>query len=415
VTVLAFERGLDAAIVGVRAVYQPIVDLRTRRVVAHEALARGPEGTDLERPDRLFAAAEDAGRVAELDWACRAAAVGGALDAGMGADDVLFVNVEPSTLRSTRPEQHGRVFDRAAAGTRLVLEITERDLTGDPAALLSAAAFARSNGWGIALDDVGAEPASLALMPFLHPDVIKLDMRLVQHPDSDSVEVVNAVRAQAERTGATVLAEGIETEVHLRTALAMGATLGQGWLFGRPGRFVSTGSSFGFLDAPPLDQDTTPRPRRTASCPGRAAARPVERTTKRLLLPTSRFLEARASREPEPPVVLSTFQAARHFTPDTARRYARLASEASFVGAVAADLGDQPVPGVRGAALAPDDPVRGEWDVLVTTPHFAAALVARDLGDDGPDGDRRFDYVVTYDRELVLAAARSLLARIVPD
>jgi EAL domain-containing protein (putative c-di-GMP-specific phosphodiesterase class I) len=343
----------------------------------------------------------------ELDWACRAAAVGGALDAGMAADDVLFVNVEPATLRSPRPAQHRDVFDRAVGGARLVLEITERDLTADPAALLSAVAFARSNGWGIALDDVGAEPASLALMPFLHPDVIKLDMRLVQDPDADSVEVVNAVRAQAERTGATVLAEGIETEAHLHTALAMGATLGQGWLFGRPGRFVPVGGDFPFVSAPTLDTTTTPYDIV-------ASARPVARTTKALLLPTSMFLEARAQREPEPPVVLSTFQEARHFTPATARRYAAMAAQASFVGAVAAGLGEEPVAGVRGAALAADDPVRGEWDVLVTTPHFAAGLVARDLGDTGPDPERRFDYVVTYDRELVLAASRSLLARIVP-
>ncbi len=44
-----------------------------------------------------------------------------------------------------------------------------------------------------------------------------------------------AVNAEAERSGAIVLAEGIETAQHLRTARAFGATLGQGWLFGRPG------------------------------------------------------------------------------------------------------------------------------------------------------------------------------------
>ena len=53
--------------------FQPIVELDTGRVVAYEALARGPEGP-LERPDLLFAAARTAGRLAELDEACRAAA-----------------------------------------------------------------------------------------------------------------------------------------------------------------------------------------------------------------------------------------------------------------------------------------------------------------------------------------------------
>ena len=67
----------------VRSVFQPIVELDTGRVVAYEALARGPQGP-LERPDQLFAAAREAGRLAELDAACRNAALTGALAAGAG-------------------------------------------------------------------------------------------------------------------------------------------------------------------------------------------------------------------------------------------------------------------------------------------------------------------------------------------
>jgi len=73
-----------------------------------------------------------------------------------------------------------------------------------------------------------------------------------------------------------------------------------------------------------------------------------------------------------------------------------------------------PAPGVRGASLRPDDPLCGEWDVIMIGPHFAGALVARDCGDDGPDADRRFDFVITHDRDLVLRAAQPLLDRLVP-
>jgi DICT domain-containing protein len=69
---------------------------------------------------------------------------------------------------------------------------------------------------------------------------------------------------------------------------------------------------------------------------------------------------------------------------------------------------------VRGASLSGDDPLRGEWNVLVVGPHTAAALVARDLGDDGPEPDRRFAFAVTHDRELVVQAARSLLRCLAP-
>ena len=68
---------------------------------------------------------------------------------------------------------------------------------------------------------------------------------------------------------------------------------------------------------------------------------------------------------------------------------------------------------MRGAELCPDDPLRHEWDVVTVGPHHAAALLARDLGDCGPDGDRRFSYVLTHDRALVVQAARALLHRVV--
>jgi DICT domain-containing protein len=69
---------------------------------------------------------------------------------------------------------------------------------------------------------------------------------------------------------------------------------------------------------------------------------------------------------------------------------------------------------VRGTALGGDDPLRGEWNVIVVGPHFAGALVARDLADTGRDAERRFTYALTYDRDLVLEAARALLQWIVP-
>jgi diguanylate cyclase (GGDEF)-like protein/PAS domain S-box-containing protein len=109
-------------------------------------------------------------------------------------------------------------------------------------------------------------------------------------------------------------------------------------------------------------------------------------------------------------VVLATFQHGRYFTPATARRYSTLAAGgAELLVALGEDMPERPAPGVIGAAFDGNDPLAGEWDLVVVGPHFAGAVLARDLGDGGPDAQRRFDYVVTYDRELVLAAAASLL------
>ncbi len=69
------------------------------------------------------------------------------------------------------------------------------------------------------------------------------------------------------------------------------------------------------------------------------------------------------------------------------------------------------VKGVSGAALSAEDPLRGEWNIAVIAPHYAVCLSARDLGERGPDAHRRFDYVVTFKRELAVAAAASMLQR----
>jgi EAL domain-containing protein (putative c-di-GMP-specific phosphodiesterase class I) len=395
----------------VRSLYQPIVELDTGLPVAYEALARGPEGSPMESPFALFAAAHEQGLVAELDRACRDAAVEGALAAGLAPPLALFVNVEPAAVLSDdAPLSHEA--DLLAGRLRVVVEFTERALTDRPAEVLAAVAWLRERGCGIALDDVGVDERSLALMPFLAPDVIKLDMSLIQArgATSSAARVLNAVAAEAERSGAVLLAEGIETEEHLARARAVGATLGQGWLFGRPAPLPA---------APAPGSDRLPLRAHAPLPVGTpyeliADRRRVRRGDKRLLLALSLQLEAEANALGGEAVVLATFQNAGFFTPRSRDRYVGLARTAALVGALGFGLGEEPAPGVRGAGLLEDEALLGEWDVAVVSPHFAAAFVARDLGDTGEDGDRRFEFFVTYERELVLTAARALMARIVP-
>jgi diguanylate cyclase (GGDEF)-like protein/PAS domain S-box-containing protein len=395
----------------VRAVFQPIVDLETGRVVAYEALARGPEGP-LERPDRLFAAARGAGRLAELDELCRAAAFRGAVAEGLLDPLTVFVNVEPEVLDRAPLDDLLAIADASPRGLRVVIEITERALAARPAELLRTVERVRELGWGVALDDVGAESMSLAFMPLLRPDVVKLDLRLVQErPGPQIAEIMNAVNAHAERTGAVVLAEGIEDERHLRVARALGATLGQGWLFGRPQPGPVAALEVGRLPlqaaVPALDADVSP-----FAClpPGT----PLRRSRKALLIELSKQLEREAMRLGATSVVAATFQEARHFTPATAQRYRDLVERTGFVCALGEGLPVEPLPGLRGAALSPDDPVRREWDLVVLGPHFAVALLARDLGDGGPDLERTFEFALTYDRDTVVRAAAGLLSRVVP-
>ncbi|HEY2479518.1 MAG TPA: EAL domain-containing protein [Solirubrobacterales bacterium] len=253
---------MTALATGIRSVYQPIVRLSDRHVIGYEALARGPLGSPLERPDALFATAARQGLSTALDWECWRAALRGALQGGMNPQRALFVNVEPSSATSWVPEIGDPLLEEALQSFPLIVELTERALPNHTTDLIPLAEDLRRRGARIALDDVGTDPRSLALMPFLRPDVIKLDLNLMHDsPTREIAEVVHAVNAEAERTGALILAEGIETEDHLRRALALGASYGQGWLFGRPAEMCAdrepVGSTFPLRDdlgAPPVER-----------------------------------------------------------------------------------------------------------------------------------------------------------------
>jgi EAL domain-containing protein (putative c-di-GMP-specific phosphodiesterase class I) len=394
----------------VHSVYQPIVELDSGSVVAYEALVRGPRGSSLESPDRLFAAARGAGLVSELDAACQAAALQGARAGGLQDPWALFLNLEPAATGASLLATP----DSVAGGLRLVVELTERALVADPPRLLELVARIRARGWGIAVDDVGAERDSLALLPVLRPDVVKLDLRLVQErPTGDVAEIVCAVNAEAERSGSVVLAEGIETDEHLHIALSLGATLGQGWLLGRPAQLPDAWPPFAGMPVAIASDRADPGTLLSPFALG-SAVRAPRAARKALLIELSKHLERQAIRAGESAVILSTFQHASFFTAATRVRYARLVERAAFVGVLAEGMPAEPLPGVRGCVLDPDDPLKGEWDIAVVGPHFAASLVARDLGDDGPDAERRFEFVLSHDRTLATQVAAALMTRVWP-
>lgn len=396
---------------GIRSEYQPIVELPSRRPVAYEALARGPIGTPLERPDQLFAEAKRRDLLPELEWQCRTAAMEGALAAGLGPNRALFLNVEPSLLASAMPEGFRELARATCAQMPVFVEFTERDLTTNPMGLLGLVDGLRKVGIGIVLDDVGVDPRSLALLSYLQPDVIKLDMSLIQgHPGRRYASVIHAVNAQVERAGAAIVAEGIETEQHLSRAVAIGARYGQGWLFARPGPLPADVEQ-GHCE--PLTRQTR-KPTIEEETPFQliSECRPVRQATKRELLQLSLELEAHAQGEGDAAVVLSTFQDETFFTEQSAARYARLAKRAALVGALGVGIPPNPAPLVRGASLDASEDLCGEWNVIVTGPHFAAAFVAKDLEEGAADMERKFEFALTYDRDLVVRAARSMMVRL---
>ena len=399
------ESGLLAALNQrlVRTLYQPVVALDDGGTVGFEALARGPDGSPWASAANLFACAAAHGRLPELDWICRAAAIRGAAAADLDPRAALFINVEPASNRIPCPDD---LADTITTADRwpIVAEITERAIAGDPDGLLTTIDGLRRRNRHVALDDVGADPASQAMMPLLRPDVIKLDQTIVADPHTEHAQaVIAAVQAEAARGGgAVILAEGIETPAHLAAARSIGATLGQGFLLGRPA---------------PLPHRVTPSaiqwPRRsslpaTGPTPFDTAAGQVRPVTvsKGVMNQLSHAIEDRAAALSEPGILLANFQRRDRFTPGIARRYAALAAHATLVGVFAQDMPADPAPKVSGYPLRPDDPVIAEWSVILITSAGADGIFARTIRE--PDA---YQVAICDDREIVLAAARSLIER----
>ena len=381
--------------------FQPIVELASGAVVGYEALTRGPAGP-LHRPDDLFAAAHRAGRLAELDRICQRCPVHSAVRAGIGSGLALFVNVEPATIDTSTLRVLGGLVDALPDRPQMVLEVTERALVSRPAELLRAAELVRRLGWRVALDDVGADDQSLTFLALLRPDIIKLDMQLIQHRPSRAIAaVMDAVNAHTERTGAVVVAEGIETDRHAATALAMGATLGQGYLYGRPTTDIQV--------LPPVEPrsmewigpgHSTPAPSRSPlSCLPKGTA--LRRSTKPLLRQLSMHLEAQAGQlAGSTGMLVTVFQQRKYFTPDTAARYQTLARRVGYIAAM--------------TAAQPTSPLAGEWVVAVLSPHYAAALLARELPDRNQQGEAVNEFAVTYDRDTISRVIETLLTLTAP-
>lgn len=216
--------------------YQPIVDVRRNEVVAFEALLRAEREGSLIAAGDLFAAAEDAGWVNQLDRIGRERAIEGAGE-WLGDRD-LFINFNPTSIY--RPEVCLRTTERAVRRvgldrSRLVFEVVESHAVADPDHLVAILAHYREMGCRVALDDVGAGYSSLTLLARVRPHVVKIDKALVQAmPETGATAVVRALVGLAHDLGAVVVAEGIETADQLDRVRDAEVDLVQGWYLGRP-------------------------------------------------------------------------------------------------------------------------------------------------------------------------------------
>ena len=216
--------------------YQPIIDLRHRRVYAYEALVRGPNG---ESAYSVLAKITPANRYA-FDQSCRVKAIELAAALGIHATGAkLSINFIPGAMYN--PANCVRATLAAAkrcgiATHRIILELTENEQIVDSALMAEIFDVYRYNDLRIAIDDFGAGFSGLGLLARFQPDVIKIDMELVRGLDHQARRrtLVGTIVRLAAELELDVVAEGAETEAEVASLQALGVSLIQGYYFAKP-------------------------------------------------------------------------------------------------------------------------------------------------------------------------------------
>lgn len=210
-----------------RVVYQPVVDLRTRRVFAYEALTR-PSAPEFQSPLDLFGAAVEHACTGELGRLVRELTIDGC------PDHPLFVNIHPAELNEhwiIQPNDPLYQHD-----DDVYLEITESVPLSHLHLCQTILSEVRGRGIHLVVDDLGAGYSNLKYIADLHPRMVKLDRGLIAGLTRSSrlFTLVSSIVVMCKQLDAMVVAEGIETVDELDAVIASGARYGQGYLLARP-------------------------------------------------------------------------------------------------------------------------------------------------------------------------------------
>ena len=224
---------------GLRALFQPIVRLEDRQVVAHEGLMRHAHA-DMS-PLRLLDRARTAGRLGELETHA-ARTLAQAFDFERGGRLLVNLSAHAILQGALRPQQVIESLQSAGRDlSRFVIEITERDIVEDVGRLADALGYLRAAGIRIALDDFGNGHSNFELWHELGPEYVKIDRYLI-HEIAQSpgrLSIVRALVQVADSLGTDLIAEGVERLQDLAIIQDLGIRFAQGYLLGRPSPVVS--------------------------------------------------------------------------------------------------------------------------------------------------------------------------------
>lgn len=221
----------------IKSVFQPIVSLKTGEIISFEALSRITLESCQTNIEELFKIANTLEQSWKLDQLCRKCAIKASQQMPLGKK--LFINVDANILLD---QDFVQGFTKEYLkkyhldSNNIVFELSETTSIEDKHLFKQAVRHYRSQGFEIAIDDVGSGYSNLNRINHTQPEYLKLDRELIQdiHLNKDKHTMVEVMVNYCKEMNYKLIVEGIETKEELECLIQLGVEYGQGYYLKKP-------------------------------------------------------------------------------------------------------------------------------------------------------------------------------------
>lgn len=217
--------------------FQPIIEVGKQKLLGCESLFRAFCGSEREQvsTEAVFRYADRQSLTQKLDALSRQKALENY--AGHTADSLLFLNLESRLVPFYMEHRNQLLEELGHAGVppeQIVLELNEKKEVADTT-LREFVEFFQSQGFLIAIDDMGERNSNLNRLSIVQPDIVKIDRYMVSgiHQDTYKQIIVRSIADMCRQLGVVVIAEGVECEEEIYTCVDIGIRFFQGYYFSK--------------------------------------------------------------------------------------------------------------------------------------------------------------------------------------
>lgn len=222
--------------------YQPIIDLRSNKLLGFESLTRwNHKDRGFVSPSEFIPLAEETGIILELgNWAIKTCCQQiKQWKEKFGEDYDITVNVNVSGIQFARDNVVRLVSDALTQynieGKYLKVELTESAIMTNIGRISAMLQKIRELGVEVALDDFGTGYSSLNYLHQFPLDIIKIDRSFIAKMDSQNeiYEILKMIAMLAKKLDLDIVCEGLEDQIHIDMLVELGYTVGQGFFFSK--------------------------------------------------------------------------------------------------------------------------------------------------------------------------------------